>query len=75
MSAVWPLAAPVGDGTRNRGDTMSSADRKRVARSVNAPGWKLVDDRWLWWDGSRYTYESDGVRSVAVGEWAMDQAR
>lgn len=35
---------------------------------ANSPGWKLVDDRWLWWDGKRYTHEWDGTRYSAFAD-------
>ena len=45
---------------------MSSTDRKKYAQTANSPGWKLVNNRWLWWDGNRYTAEWDGTSSWAI---------
>lgn len=44
----------------------SSIGRPGSARQANSPGWNLVGNRWLWWDGHRYTLEWDGSRQVAL---------
>lgn len=38
---------------------MSSTDRKETAHEVNSPGWRPVEDHWLWWDGARYTARAE----------------
>ena len=55
---------------------MASTDRNEMsAHDANAPGWKLVGGRWLWWDGDRYTMEWDGEQHRAVGEPSGAQPR
>jgi hypothetical protein len=40
---------------------MSPTNGEGSAGEVNSPGWKLLNSRWLWWDGEQYTLEWDGI--------------
>lgn len=51
---------------------MSSTDRDKSAQTANSPGWKVVNSRWLWWDGERYSAEWDGTQTIAIGEVEAD---
>ena len=43
---------------------MPSTGREKSAQAANSPGWKLINSRWLWWDGERYTAEWDGGQVI-----------
>mgnify|MGYP001818434522 FL=1 len=55
------------DSSMNSGvKLMSSTDGQGSESEFNSPGWKLLDNRWLWFDGSQYTAEWDGSSVVPL---------
>ena len=52
---------------------MSPTNGQESAGELNSPGWKLINDRWRWWDGEQYTGEWDG--SQVIGRYGQSASR